>query len=151
LVIGFEHPNFTGAALDELRKLENHDTVRLVDLLFVQKDHEGDITAIEVEDLPAEMAAVFGDLAGAFVGLGPDLDGNGVPDDIEDELWDIADDIRPGSAAAIVLLEHRWAIGLRDALAEAGGVLLGDALIPAEELSSFSEEFDATVRSRAGA
>jgi uncharacterized membrane protein len=143
LVFGFEKPTFTGAALDELRKLEHHDLVRLVDLLFVEKDDSGDVTAIEIDDLDADVAAVFGDLAGAFVGLGPDLDGDGVPDDIEHELWNIAEDIQPGTAAAIVLLEHRWAIGLRTALAEAGGALLGDALIPAEELSSASEEFQA--------
>jgi uncharacterized membrane protein len=148
LVIGFDHPDFTGAALDELSKLEDNDIVRLVDLLFVEKDHEGAITAIAVDDLDAERAAVLGDLAGALVGLGADLDGDGVPDDIDDELWDIADGIPAGSAAAVVLLEHHWAIGLRDALASAGGRLLDDELIPAEEIAALGAEFEAAVRGR---
>src|SRR5690606_10346333 len=118
LVIGFDHPGFTGAALAELARLERSDVVRLVDLLFVEKSDTGDITALTVEELDPEQAAVLGDLAGAFVGLGADLDGDGVPDELDDEVWDIAEEIPPGSVAAVVLLEHRWAAGLRDALAE---------------------------------
>lgn len=148
MVFAFDEPNFTGRALAELQKLEDHDVVRLVDLLFVQKDADGNIEALEVEDLDTEAAAVFGDLAGAFI----DLDGDGQPDDgaIDDELWDIAAEIEPGTAAAIVLLEHRWAIGLRDALHDAGGRLVGDAIVPPEELTELSEEFAAGVSQRAG-
>lgn len=148
LVIGFDHPNFTGAALAELGRLERSDVVRLVDLLFVAKSDDGDITALTVEELDAEQAAVLGDLAGAFVGLGADLDGDGVPDELDDEVWDIAEEIPPGSAAAIVLLEHRWAAGLRDALAEAGGQLLGDELIPADALGELGGGFERAVRAR---
>jgi uncharacterized membrane protein len=148
LVIGFDHPSFTGAALAELGKLEGNDVVRLVDLLFVEKDDAGNVTAIEVEDLDAERAAVFGDIAGALVGLGGDLDGDGVPDNVDDELWDIAEDLPPGSAAAIVLLEHHWAIGLRDALAAAGGQLLDDELIPSEDVAALGAGFEAAVRGR---
>jgi uncharacterized membrane protein len=149
LVFGFDHPTFTGAALEQLRSLEHNEVVRLIDLLFVEKDDDGNVTAIAVEDLDEARARVLGDLAGALVGLGPDLDGDGMPDDVDDELWDIAEEIPPGSAAAIVLIEHRWAIGLRDALAAAGGELLGDAFLPAEELSELSDEFAAIVEARA--
>jgi uncharacterized membrane protein len=148
LVIGFDHPSFTGAAMAELAKLQHNDVVRLVDLLFVQKDDAGNVTAMVVEDLDAEQAAVLGDLAGALVGLGPDLDGDGVPDDIDEEIWDVADGIPAGSAAAIVLLEHHWAIGLRDAIAGAGGRLLDDELIPVDALAELGADFEAAVRSR---
>jgi len=148
LVIGFDHPDFTGRALDELSKLEDGDVVRLVDLLFVEKDDDGNIVTLQVDEIDDAKRESLGDLAGAFVGLGADLDGDGVADDIDEELWDIAAEIPRGTAAAIVILEHRWAIGLRDALADAGGQLVGDALVPAEELAAMGAEFEAAVRGR---
>jgi hypothetical protein len=47
----------------------------------------------------------------------------------DEDAWDVLDEIPNGSAAALVLLEHRWAIPLRDAIASAGGYRLGDGFI----------------------
>jgi uncharacterized membrane protein len=145
LVFGFDRPNFTGAALRELQRLEGHDLVRLVDLLFVEKADDGTLVAIEIEGVDPELAEVLGDLAGALVGV----DGAGDElDDVDDDLWDIAAEIPPGTAAAIVLLEHRWAIGLGQAIADAGGELLADALVPPSDLALMGAEFQSAVETR---
>ena len=48
--------------------------------------------------------------------------------------WDVIDDIPNDSAAALILVEHHWAVGLRDAIARAGGTRLGDAFISPVDL-----------------
>ncbi|MEI6727460.1 MAG: DUF6325 family protein, partial [Actinomycetes bacterium] len=68
LTIGFIEPNFTGAALKELQRLKEHDIVRLVDVLLVAKDDDGNVTQIEVADVPE--LEKYGAVAGALVGLG---------------------------------------------------------------------------------
>ncbi len=147
LVVGFEHGEFEGKILAELRRLREADIVRLVDLVFVHHDEEGNLAKIEVSDLSQEEAMEFGALAGALVGFGADGDegaeagalaGAATADDGSvldgDELWYVADHIPPGSSAGIALLEHRWAIPLRDAIDEAGGQTLVDAWVHPEDL-----------------
>jgi len=147
LVVGFEHGNFEGKALAELRHLREHDIVRLLDLLFVRKDEEGNVEEIELSDIPSEEAVELGALAGALMGFGAEgeegveagalagaeraAEGSLID---EENVWYLADAIPPGSAAAIALLEHRWAIPLRDAIAEAGGEALLDTWIHPEDL-----------------
>ena len=70
LVVGFEDGKFSGEILAELRRLREHDIVRLVDLLFVARDENGEIEAIEHSDLAEDEAEAFGALAGALLGMG---------------------------------------------------------------------------------
>src|SRR5258706_5290943 len=72
LVVGFEDGKFEGEILAELRRLREHDIIRMVDLLFVAKDDQGDIVKLEHSDLSQEEAMEFGALAGALLGLGAD-------------------------------------------------------------------------------
>ena len=53
----------------------------------------------------------------------------GVPLLPEEEVWDVLEDIPPDSAAALILLEHHWAVPLRDAVARAGGTRISDGFI----------------------
>ena len=61
--------------------------------------------------------------AGAIAGAEAGSDGHLIDDD---RMYDLADSIAPGSAAAIALIEHLWAAPLRDAIARAGGVPVSD-------------------------
>jgi uncharacterized membrane protein len=148
LVIAFEDGNFEGKILDELRRLREHDVIRMIDLLFVVKDEQGDVAEVEQSDLSAEEAVEFGALVGALIGLGADGEegalagaeigaaaaaANGSPFDLEG-AWYLADAIPPGTAAAIALIEHRWAIPLRDAIEQAGGHDLVDSWVHPEDL-----------------
>jgi len=147
LVLGFSEPEFHGTIAAELERLRSLDLIRIVDALVVDKDDEGDITAVQVSDLSPDEASEMGAIVGALIGFGygdedavlagaeagavAGADGHLIPDD---EVWYVADAIPNGSAAAIVLIEHLWAIPLRAAITDAGGIALADEWIHAEDL-----------------
>jgi hypothetical protein len=67
----------------------------------------------------------------------------------EEEAWDVVDDIPANSAAALILLEHRWAIPVRDAVVRAGGFRVADGFISPLDLVAVglmaAEEAEALV------
>jgi uncharacterized membrane protein len=147
LVVSFPEPKFKGAILPELHRLKEADIIRLVDLLVVAKDDEGNLAVVQESDLNQEEAMEFGAIAGALVGLGMGgedemsagaalgaaaLEDGHVFDD--SEVWYVADAIPNGSTAAIALIEHRWAIPLRDKIMEAGGIAVADEWIHPQDL-----------------
>jgi uncharacterized membrane protein len=147
LIVGFEGDKFDGSIMKELDRLREHDIVRLIDLLFVKKNEDGEIEVAQRSDLDAEEAQEFGAIIGALVGLGADgeegaeygalagaaeLEDGHVFDD--EAVWYLGDAIPDGTAAAVALLEHRWAIPLRDKIAQAGGLTLSDAWIHVADL-----------------
>ena len=147
MVVGFDDPNFTGEILAELRRLKEAELVRVVDLVVVAKDEHDDIAAVEMSDLSDDERASFGAIAGALVGLGMEGDEEGLEAGAlagaeaaedgflgEEAGWSVADAIPPATTAAVALLEHRWAIPLRDAIRRAGGVPLADSWIHPEDL-----------------
>jgi len=147
LVVGFETDNLTGKGLEELKKLREADIVRLIDLLVVAKDDEGELVAIQASDLSQDEAMQFGALVGALVGIGTgdeevteaaaiagaaEMADSHVMDDAD--VWYVADAVPAGTTAAIALLEHRWAIPFRDAIIDQGGIVLADEWIHAADL-----------------
>jgi uncharacterized membrane protein len=70
LVLEFDGNRFSGEILPELRRLREHDIVRLVDLAFVRKSAAGEVDMLQLSDLSEEEAKTFGGYAGALVGLG---------------------------------------------------------------------------------
>ncbi len=139
LVVGFDKPELRGRIREELERLRASDTIRLVDTILVRKDEAGDITVIQQSDLSTEEAQAAGMYAGALIGLGMGDEATGA--DVgamaaanghlldDNQAWYIADAIPAGAAAAVALIEHRWAIPLRSAIIESGGRLLADAWI----------------------
>ena len=152
LVVGFgEDAEFKGAALDELRRLREHDIVRVIDLLVIHHNEDGSVEKLEFAD--HEELAELGAIAGALIGFGAaGAEGAevgaeagaelGDKDELYDdaEVWYLADSIPPGTTAAIVILEHRWAIPLRNAIAEAGGVALADKWLHPQDLLAVGAE-----------
>jgi len=147
LVVGFgEEARFNGAALEELRKLQEQDIVRLIDMLLVRKLDDGTVEKLEISD-SAEVAEL-GALIGALLGLGAageegaavgaavgadEIGGDGTVFEDED-TWFLGDALPVGTAAAIVLVEHRWAIPLRNAIRDNDGVPLLDRWLHPEDL-----------------
>jgi uncharacterized membrane protein len=147
LVIGFDHPEFKGDIRAELERLRENDVVRLIDLMVVRKDDDGNIERLQQSDLSQEELEDFGAIVGALIGVGADGEEGATAGAIlgaaamedghvfdESETWYVDDAIPPGSAAAIALLDHRWAIGLREAIHDAGGFHLADAWIHPADL-----------------
>ena len=153
LVVVFEGNQFRGEILPELRRLREHDIVRLIDLLVVARDDNGDINVLQRSDLTPLEAQQFGAAVGALIGLGAGGDAGaqagaaagaavmeaGVQVD-DDTVWDVAERIPIGSSAAIALLEHRWAIPLRDAIGRAGGASVVDEWVHPADLIAIGLE-----------
>jgi uncharacterized membrane protein len=150
MVVGFEKPDFQGAILEELRRLREADLIRLIDLVVVAKDDDDEVVAVEISDLTPEESAELGALAGALIGLGADGEEGAEAGAIagaeaagdggilgDETAWSIADAIPPGATAAVALIEHRWAIPLRDAIRAAGGFPLADTWVHPEDLVAY--------------
>ena len=145
IVLGFEHPDFHGEIIQELERLRESDTVRVIDALAVHKDAAGEIEVAHLSNLTKDEAIELGTKVGALIGLGIEgeegmevgaeagaetvAEGNGVHVFSDEEAWDVLEDIPNDSAAALILLEHHWAVPLRDAIARAGGFRLSDGFI----------------------
>jgi len=145
IVLGFSQPDFHGEIIAELERLRESDMVRVIDSLAVYKDAEGELEVEHLSNLTEAEAIEYGTKIGALIGLGIEgedgveegaaagaeavaADG-GVQVFTEEEGWDILEDIPNGSAAALILLEHHWAVPLRDAIARAGGFRISDGFI----------------------
>ena len=144
IVLGFNHPDFHGEVIAELERLRESGTVRVVDALAVYKAPDGELTVEHLSNLTQAEAIEFGTKIGALIGLGIDgeegaeagaeagaemaaaegIDVFGDPGE-----WDVLEDIPNDSAAALILLEHHWAVPLRDAIARAGGFRISDGFI----------------------
>ena len=143
LVLGFSRPDFHGEIIEELERLRESDTVRVIDSLVVYKDASGGIEVEHLSNLSLDEARELGSVVGALVGLGIEGEegieagavagaaatSEGVDVFSDEEAWDVIEDIPNDSAAALILLEHHWAVPLRDAIARAGGFRISDGFI----------------------
>src|SRR5262245_42655163 len=144
IVLGFDHPNFQGEVIQELERLRENDMIKVIDALAVHKDADGEITVAHLSNLTHEEAVELGSKVGALIGLGIEgeegalagaaagaqiADEKGVQFFSDEEAWAVSGDIPNGSAAALLRLEHHWAVPLRDAIARAGGFRISDGFI----------------------
>ena len=143
LVLGFSHPNFSGEIIAELERLRASDTIRVIDSLAVYKDKDGEIEVEHLSNLTKDEAIELGSKIGALIGLGfageegmeagAELGGEAGAEGVEvfdeDDAWDVLEDIPNDSAAALLLIEHHWAVPLRDAVFRAGGFRLSDGFV----------------------
>jgi uncharacterized membrane protein len=141
LVLGFDHPDFQGEIVAELDRLKENDVVRVIDALAVHKDADGKVNVLKRSDLSEEESAEFGAMVGALIGLGAageegaeigaEAGAAATAEGVfsEDEGWSVVEDIPNDTAAAVILLEHRWAIPLRDAIRAKGGFPISDGFV----------------------
>jgi uncharacterized membrane protein len=144
IVLGFNHPDFHGEVIAELERLHENGMVRVIDSIVVYKDADGDLEVEHLSNLTQDEAIELGSKIGALIGLG--IEGEegmeagaaaGAAEAAEEginvfgdaEEWDVLEDIPNDSAAALILLEHHWAVPLRDAIARAGGFRISDGFI----------------------
>jgi uncharacterized membrane protein len=133
IVLGFNHPNFHGEVIEELERLRDSDTVRVIDALAVHKDAEGEIEVAHLSNLTKDEAVELGIEGEEGLEKGAEAGAMAAADGIEvfsdEQAWDVLADIPNDSAAALLLIEHHWAVPLRDAIARAGGFRLSDGFI----------------------
>jgi uncharacterized membrane protein len=143
VVLGFVEPDFRGEVISELEKLRENDAVRVIDAVGVYKHADGEIEIKHLSTLTPDQAVEFGATVGALVGLGvageegamegAELGAEMAADGMDvfegADQWDVIEDIPPNTAAALILLEHHWAVGVRDAVVRAGGFGIGESFI----------------------
>jgi uncharacterized membrane protein len=143
VVLGFNRPDFHGEIIAELERLRESDTVRVIDALAVYKDAAGEVEVEHLSNLSTDEAVEFGSRIGALIGLGiegeegaeagaaagAEAAAEGVEVFSDEQAWDVLEEIPNDSAAALILLEHHWAVPLRDAVVRAGGFRISDGFI----------------------
>jgi uncharacterized membrane protein len=143
VVLGFTRPDFHGEIIAELERLRESDTVRVIDALAVYKDAAGEVEVEHLSNLSTDEAVELGSRIGALIGLGiegeegaeagaaagAEAAAEGVQVFSDEQAWDVLEEIPNDSAAALILLEHHWAVPLRDAVVRAGGFRISDGFI----------------------
>ena len=159
VVVSFDDDKVVSDIGVELGKVRKHGIIRLFDFLYILKHEDGSIAAKEISDLSADEKYQYGGLIKSLVGLVVD-EGDamlaGEVEDIpgmeghdfglnQDEVIYIADKIQPGRSALLLLFEHRWAVGLKEAMLNAGGTTLVQKLIDPEAFRIVGSEFQSVV------
>jgi hypothetical protein len=119
----------SGQAAPLIVDLVERGIIRILDVAFVGKDENGSVYAIELADLDA----AFARFAGASAGL---LDG--------DDLQAAAEALEPGTSAAVLIWENRWAAPVAVALRRSGGQLVASGRIPVQSIIAALDATDPT-------
>jgi Family of unknown function (DUF6325) len=132
IVIGFDGNKFDGSIAAEIEKVVEKKIIRLVDVVFVGKDADGNALVIELDNKDDPRFASFAPLLADRMGLF-------TPED----LATIASLLPPDTAGVALLFEHRWAVDIKDAMAAAGGFLVTRTVVPPEVLEEVVAELEA--------
>jgi hypothetical protein len=131
-LIAFENAEPTGKIVPELVDLAARGIVRFVDIVFIHKEEDGAIRTVELNDLDDKTYAMF-------VPMGEHVASLFTNDDLE-----IAAAKLPNKSAALLLLwENLWVANFRQAVADAGGVLVERAQIAPEIVEEFVQAMSA--------
>ena len=122
IVVSFPGSKFKGDIVPALKELVDAGTVRILDLVFVQKSADGDLSVLELSDLAESEAAAFANLEGEVDELLTDED-----------IAGLSDVIGPGDAAALLVWETTWAAKAAAAIRAADGQLVLYERIPADQ------------------
>jgi len=125
LVVSFpaDKAQFSGEMATELRALIDKSTIRVLDLVVLTKDEDGTVDAAELQDADhseiGELRHLEADLAILLA---------------ESDLLQLADDLEPSSAAAVLVYENTWAAPFASAIRRSGGELVTSGRIPTQSL-----------------
>ena len=131
IILGFPGSHFKSEIVPALAKLIDNGTVRIIDLIFILKDGDGNVTTFEFDQL--EELASFSTLEGEISGLIN-----------QEDVAYAADALEPNTSAAILMWEDTWATEFAEAVWSAGGVMLEGARIPAELIETASADLAAS-------
>ena len=123
VVIEFPDGQPKGEAAPLLLDLVDRGIIRVLDLMFITKDEDGTISGLEIKDLDSEGAGGFVAFSGASSGI--------LSDEDQQEAGDV---IEPGTAAAVLIYENRWAAPFARAVRKAGGQLVAFHRIPVQAM-----------------
>jgi len=153
-VIGLENEKLKGQVARELQRASEKGHIRVLDALAIQKTKDGKIISLGASDLTPEQRMEYGAIVGALMGFGATGDEEGLEAGAQlgaeafaehnfglsqADIRAIGSDIPPETTALIVLIEHVWALPLKEALEQAGGVVVAQGMVRPETLMAFGE------------
>ena len=133
-VIVFPGNQFNGNIVPEIGKLVANEVVRILDLVFVMKDEQGETVSLEFDQM--DELAGFGDIEGEVGGLVN-----------TEDLDHVAANLPAGNSALVILWEDLWAKPLAEALRGSGGVLVDSARVPADLVEAAFAELAEALKS----
>ena len=133
-VIGFEGNRFNGEIARELQEVVDAGVIRIVDLVFITKDIDGQVTAAEMDDKDDARFAGFAPLLEGLHGLLT-----------SEDVVEIGETLPNNTSALTVLFEHIWAIRLKEAMGAAGGFLVSRTVVSPEILEELNEELESVA------
>jgi hypothetical protein len=120
IAIAFPGNKFSGEIIPALKELQDSGTIRILDLVIITKDAEGNVAAVEMSEASPEEAAAL-----AVLGIeGQNLLG-------QEDFEDIGSALDPNSTAALMIWENVWAERFATSLRNADGILIANGRIPA--------------------
>jgi Family of unknown function (DUF6325) len=130
IIVGFPGNQFNGEIAPELGKLVDSGTIRILDLVFITKDADGNVEAVEVEN--HDDVALFNALDGEVGGFIS-----------EEDVEYAATELEPNSSAALLVWEDLWATPFVEAMRNSGGVLIEGSRIPHDLIEAAEAELAA--------
>ena len=161
LVVGLPNDRMKGDVARELQAASRSGAIRVLDALAILKTPDGKVISLGASDLTPDERAAFGSLIGALMGFGAMGTFEGAQAGAElgaaafaqqnfglsqEDIQGIAKDIPSGKTAVMVLIEHRWAVPLKEAFERAGGVMLAQGMVRPETLIGAGVNLAASVR-----
>jgi hypothetical protein len=137
ILVGFEGNRFTGQILPELRAARDKGIIRVIDLLLILKDENGNTAVMELSDLSSEEADQFGPIANDLLEVLS-----------QDDVEAVADQIPNNSSAGLMVFEHTWAVSLKEAILNAGGIPLAGGLVAPAVVQMVEAELEAETSSK---
>jgi hypothetical protein len=144
VLIGLDRPGAEGMIAAELQDLRTQAAIRVLDRLRVRRDLDGEVRRLA----PSSPTGPSGRLIEALLYERERPPGMPIPEPPESPVavagqgapWSLAERIPRGSAVAILLIEHRWAVPLREAAGQLEAETLGDAWIHPRDLELASRQ-----------
>jgi hypothetical protein len=128
MIVAFPGNQFKGEILPELAELVESETIRIIDLTFVAKDDNGEITGFELSDLDPDVQSALEEMGAEATGLFN-----------EEDLALAAEELEPNSSAALLVWEDLWATKFVDAIRNADGILVDTQRVPHEVVMAARE------------
>jgi uncharacterized membrane protein len=132
IVVEFPGNRMTGEAFPLLVDLVDRRLIRILDLVFIRKDEDGSVNALEIADLTGDGNLDLAVFEGAKSGLLGD-------DDIEEA----AAAVEPGNSAGLLIYENAWAAPFAAALRRSGAQLVASGRLPVQALIASLEAAEA--------
>lgn len=136
-LVDFKGNKFSGKIVPELLDLAERGIVRFVDIVFIQKDKDGSLRTVELNDLDPKSYK-------EFVPLGKHVQSLFTEEDLQIE----AGKLRKNTSALLILWENVWTENLRKAVAAAGGALVERGQIPPDVVKQIKKGLAADKRKK---